>query len=81
MIEKVDLIWRLVTVQVEVDLEEMIPKKFNYKLKILEKVLLLGMIDTLLVKYLVVITEELNYKLEVKLMTAVSVKISNMKFV
>ena len=62
-------------------MEEITPKKFNYKLRMLEGVLVLGLIETLAVKRLVVIMEELNYKLKVKLMQEVSVKILNMKLI
>ena len=62
-------------------MEEITSKKFNYKLRMLEGVLVLGLIETLAVKRLVVIMEELNYKLKVKLMQEVSVKILNMKLI
>ena len=75
------LIWILVTVQVEVELEEITVNKFNYKWKMLEGVLLMGLIGTLVEKYLLVVMKELNYKLEVKFMTEVPVNISNMKLI
>ena len=81
MISNMKLIWILVTVQVEVELEEITVNKFNYKWKMLEGVLLMGLIGTLVEKYLLVVMKELNYKLEVKFMTEVPVNISNMKLI
>ena len=54
------------------------------QVKVLSGVLVLGLIETLLAKYLVVIMYELNYQLEVKLileMKTVSAKVSNSKLV
>ena len=80
MISNMKLIWILVTVQVEVELEEITVNKFNYKWKMLEGMLVLGLI-ALMEKYLLVVMKELNYKLEVRFMTEVPVNISNMKLI